>query len=350
MKTILVIEDDRIMRENMAELLDLAGYNVAVAINGKEGIRKALDIIPDLIVCDIKMPEIDGYGVLHVLGRKSETAHIPFIFVTAKTERADRRKGMEMGADDYLTKPFEDTELLKTVETRLEKNKIATKEYTGNMKGIDEFFNDANSLLNAKSIVDRSMLLDYQPKEMIFRSGDYPHFLYFIEIGRAKSFRVNLDGKELISKIYSAGDFFDYQSLFEERVYNESAEALEQSKILKIPKDDFLALIYENRDVAYKFMKIISKNLTEKQEELIQMAYDSVRKRVATKLLEIIPENTKDNSVTISRADMAALVGTTTETLVRTLTELKDLHIIHTEAQKISLLNRENLLKFSKAW
>ena len=295
------------------------------------------------------MPVLDGYGVLHVLSKSPATSGIPFIFVTAKTERKDVRKGMEMGADDYLTKPFEDTELLKAVETRLSKSAIVKKDYSVDAEGINEFINEANILVSLKESSSKTELQVYEPKELICKTGDYPRFIFFIESGMVKSYRINADGKELISNTYEAGDFFGYQSVLEERTYNESAMALETSKILKITKEDFLSLIFKNRDVAYKLIKIISKNLSEKEDELIHMAYDSVRKRVALKLRELIPPEGGD-SITISRTDLAAMVGTTTETLVRTLTEFKDLNIIDTDTQNIILLDREKLDELSRSW
>src|SRR5210317_2043506 len=100
MKTILLIEDDTVLRENTAELLELYNYNVISASNGKIGVEKAKSILPDIIVCDIMMPELDGYGVLEALSKNSDTKYIPFIFLSAKTKHQDIRKGMNLGADD----------------------------------------------------------------------------------------------------------------------------------------------------------------------------------------------------------------------------------------------------------
>src|SRR5579871_6112565 len=121
MKKLLLIEDNTDIRENITELLQLNGYSVLTAKNGKAGVEIAVKEIPDLIICDILMPVLDGYGVLHLLSRHKETFGIPFIFLTAKSEKADFRKGMELGADDYLTKPFDGIELLNAVEIRLKK-------------------------------------------------------------------------------------------------------------------------------------------------------------------------------------------------------------------------------------
>src|SRR5215217_5011661 len=114
-KRVLVIDDNTDIRENTAEILDLAGYKTFTAENGKRGVEIAIKEKPDLVVCDIMMPELDGYGVLHLLRKNAGTLNTPFIFLTAKIERTYFRKGMEMGADDYITKPFEDIELLNAI-------------------------------------------------------------------------------------------------------------------------------------------------------------------------------------------------------------------------------------------
>lgn len=349
MKTILVIEDDKIMRENISELLELAGYTVKQAKNGKEGVAIAKQLVPDLIICDIKMPELDGYGVIFMLGNDPNTAGVPFIFVTAKTARSDRRKGMEMGADDYLTKPFEDSELLEAVETRLKKSSILKKEFKQNTSGVHDFFREAGKQVKLETLTNNLDLEEYKPREVIFRTNDYPHYLYFIDKGQIKTYRLNDDGKELITNIYRTGDFFGYQPILEDRTYDENAEAIEKCKIQRIPKDDFMALMHQNWSIAFKMIKMISKSLSEKEEELIRMAYDSVRKRVALRLLEMIPEEGKE-AFSIYRTDLAALVGTTSETLIRTLTELKDLGIIETDGQKIILLDRQKLTQITRNW
>src|SRR5688500_16059085 len=129
MSTILVIDDNKDIRENTAEILSLAGYNTFTAENGKHGVEIALKEHPDVIICDIMMPVLDGYGVLHLLNKNESTRNIPFIFLSAKSERSDLRRGMEMGADDYITKPFEEVELLNAIEVRLKKKSFLEKQY-----------------------------------------------------------------------------------------------------------------------------------------------------------------------------------------------------------------------------
>jgi len=110
MKKILLIDDDDNVRDNAREIIELSNYRVVLAENGKVGVEKAIAEIPDLIVCDIRMPILDGFGVLHAIKKNDQTSHIPFIFLTATTSRGDFRRAMELGADDFITKPFEATD------------------------------------------------------------------------------------------------------------------------------------------------------------------------------------------------------------------------------------------------
>lgn len=127
MKKILIIEDAQSLRRDIQEMLTFEGFDVCGAENGIVGVQKAREVLPDLIICDIMMPGMDGYGVLEDLRKTPATSTIPFIFLTARTDRVDMRQGMELGADDYLTKPFTASELLATVNTRLEKKAVITE-------------------------------------------------------------------------------------------------------------------------------------------------------------------------------------------------------------------------------
>ncbi|MDJ1173161.1 hybrid sensor histidine kinase/response regulator [Roseofilum capinflatum] len=127
MKKILVIEDDPDVRDIILDVLEAEQYWVIGAEQGRRGVDLAIAHLPDLIICDVMMPELDGYGVLRELQHQPQTATIPFIFLTAKSTKFDQRQGMELGADDYITKPFMRTELLSAIATRLKKQKIQTE-------------------------------------------------------------------------------------------------------------------------------------------------------------------------------------------------------------------------------
>ena len=124
MKKLLLIEDDLVLRENTAEILVLSNFEVITASNGLEGVALAKSSMPDIIISDIMMPELNGHEVLEILANDERTKYIPFIFLSAKTERKDVRKGMNMGADDYITKPFEEEELISAIESRIAKASI----------------------------------------------------------------------------------------------------------------------------------------------------------------------------------------------------------------------------------
>eukprot|EP01089_Gocevia_fonbrunei_P000369 TRINITY_DN10383_c0_g1_i1.p1 TRINITY_DN10383_c0_g1~~TRINITY_DN10383_c0_g1_i1.p1 ORF type:complete len:172 (+),score=35.60 TRINITY_DN10383_c0_g1_i1:112-627(+) len=164
MKRILLIEDNKDVRENTADILELANYEVATAENGKIGVELAEKFRPDVIICDIMMPELDGYGVLEILGKNSTTASIPFIFLTAKTDRAEVRLGMNLGADDYLTKPFEEKELLEAISSRLRKSDFLKKEIAKNMEGLNKFLDEASQYGDMKSLSKDYPLKKYSKK------------------------------------------------------------------------------------------------------------------------------------------------------------------------------------------
>jgi EAL domain-containing protein (putative c-di-GMP-specific phosphodiesterase class I)/ActR/RegA family two-component response regulator len=129
MKKILVIEDEEIIRENILKLLKAEGFDVTGAENGAQGLNAAVSNLPDVIICDVMMPELDGYGVLMALRSNPVTATLPFVFLTGKAERSEMRQGMELGADDYLTKPFTKAELVGAISSRLKKQEAVAEHY-----------------------------------------------------------------------------------------------------------------------------------------------------------------------------------------------------------------------------
>src|ERR1041385_1246633 len=224
-KKILLIEDNNHMRENTAEILQLAHYDVLTAANGKIGVEIAQKEHPDLIICDVMMPVLDGYGVLHALSKNTDTSGIPFIFLTAKAERNDMRKGMEMGADDYLTKPFDDIELLNAVETRLKKMESLKKEFSKDLAGLNEFIRSARGIEDLRKLAEEQEVKTYGKKEIIYKEGAYPRGIYFLNKGKVKTSKSHEMGRELIISLYNDGEFFGYNALLEEGKYADSATA-----------------------------------------------------------------------------------------------------------------------------
>ncbi|MEP7375221.1 MAG: response regulator [Chitinophagaceae bacterium] len=346
MKSVLVIEDNNDIRENTAEILDMAGYKTFTAENGKKGVELALKEKPDLIVCDIMMPELDGYGVLHLLRKNAETQSTPFIFLTAKTERTDLRKGMEMGADDYITKPFEDIELLNAIEVRLKKAEVFDNKYTMSPQGISQFLKDVKDTGILDKLAEQYSIETYNKKQTLYQEGKRPRFLYYLVKGKVKAVRMHEDGKEYITDIFSDGDFMGYPALIEEKNYDDNAVVLEEADIMQIPKEDFLQMIYGDINVAAKFIRIITQNVKEKEERLLNLAYSSLRKRVAKALVDIHGKYNIDGGskpLEISREDIAHYIGTATESLIRTLSDFKAEKLIVIKDGKIAVSDIDKL-------
>ena len=331
MKKILVIEDNEDIRDNVAELLTLSGYEILEAENGKVGAQMALDNLPDLVLCDIMMPELDGYGVLHILSKHDETLHIPFIFLTAKADKVDVRKGMTLGADDYITKPFDETDLLTAIENRLKKS-----------------VNNSQTIIEKKEFSDvfkNKLTKHYQAKDIIYREGDTPSFVYFIEEGKVKIQKMNKDGKEVVFELCKSGDFFGYWSILQNSDQQDTAEVLEDSSVWLMPVNDFRTHLETNHEISGKFLKLLSNNLLVKEHKLLQMAYESVRKRIANALIELCDKYGEQNQLKmrVPRELIASMAGTSVETAIRMLSEFKSDHLIEINASEIGILEYEKL-------
>ena len=344
---ILIIEDNKDVLDNTTELLELAGYSVEGAENGKIGVTKAKELLPDLIICDIMMPEMDGYDVLYYLSIDPKTSTIPFIFLTAKSDAQDFRKGMELGADDYVTKPFEEIDLLKAIERRLAKSSKIKEVFSGKESSEIGDFDLEN--------VDKDHELFKNKKKKIFRAKNFiylqygsPTYLYYIKKGQVKTFKTNEDGKELITGLYKENEFFGYHSLLKEDEYSDSAIAVVETELNLIPKEEFHDLIKNRREVANEFIKMLSKEVMDKEKELLSLAYNSVKKRVADGLLKYFDKYSQEYSrgLQIPREDLANIAGTSTESVIRTLSEFKKDGLISSEGKTIYIQEEEELRNY----
>jgi CheY-like chemotaxis protein len=349
MKKILLIEDNLDVREMTSDILELENYNVATAENGQIGIEKAKLFVPDLILCDIMMPIMDGYEVFKQLSEDQTTASIPFIFLTAKSEKSDFRKGMTMGADDYLTKPFEAQDLIEAIEARIKKTCFLRKEFSRNVQGISEFIKEASKYQNLKDLPEERDLVVYHVKEEIYSEGAMAHKLYFIQSGEVKTYKHNENGKEYVTGMFKAGDFIGQLCVLgNSGVYTETAVALNDCEVCCIPKKDFTQLLFNNKEVSNKFIGMVSNNVLHMQNQLMGMAFDSVRKRAATALLELYDKGLikdDDLGISISREDFAGLIGTATETAIRVLSSFKDQSLIQLGQSRRIILKDKKLLQ-----
>jgi len=293
------------------------------------------------------MPVLDGYGVLHLINKNPGLNGIPFIFLSAKAERSDFRKGMELGADDYISKPFNDTELLSAVESRLKKAELLKAEYASTPAGLQHLITDFSEQKAIQQLSANRSTNKYKKKQLIYSEGNNPSRLFYIESGKIKTFKTNDDGKELTVGLYGEGDFLGYTALLEQAVYKETAEAIEEAELSIIPKEEFDQLINTSPEVARKFIKLLAKNVTDKETQLIGLAYNSLRKRVADALIALQLKFQKEGqaifSIHISREDLANMAGTATESLIRTLGDFKSEKLIEIKDGNISIINEKKL-------
>lgn len=340
MKKVLLIEDDRALRENTEELLELSGYSVITAANGKLGIQAAKEYLPDIIVCDIMMPELDGYSVLEDLSSNEGTKHIPFIFLSAKTEHKEIRKGMDMGADDYLTKPFEEEDLISALESRLAKAELLNQMIGPNIRKSRISEEEMRTLSELRNFFDENgELTSFKEEEIIYQEGSHSNKIYLILKGVVKCHRMDEDGKELITSLYRTNDFLGFTSFMNNIPHQESATAIEPVELTGISKENLKTILQKNKNISFELMELLTENISEIKAQLLQMAYSSVRKKTAQTLLqfaEVMNIKTED-PIKISRNDLASVAGIAPESLIRTLSGFKKEGLITIEGRNIRI-------------
>jgi CRP/FNR family transcriptional regulator, cyclic AMP receptor protein len=238
--------------------------------------------------------------------------------------------------------------LLNAIESRLQKINYQ-KEHANASKNLDDFFDEIKHEDALEKLTDSKVVNHYKKKQRIYSGGNHPHSLYYLNSGKIRTYKINETGKELTISLYNAGDFFGYNALLENTVYKENAETLEESEIGTIGRQDFEILINNNKKVAQKFIKLLARNVSEKEEQLINLAYNSLRKRVADAIITLSKKYKKEGNpdfiIHISREDLAHIAGTTTESLIRTLSDFKSEKLIEAEAGYVKVLNEKKLLQ-----
>lgn len=340
-KKILLIEDDTVVRENTAELLELSGYEVIAVANGKMGVTTAKNSLPNLIICDIMMPELDGYGVLEQLALEPATRNIPFVFLSAKTEHKDIRKGMDLGADDYLTKPFDEQELISAIESRLAKSSIQKE-------SLDETDNGLQTLNDLKNYFDDNGIeMNFHKGEQIFSENSHPNYVYLVSKGNVKCYKNEESGKELTTTLYKEDDLFGYIAVLHDTPRQLNAIALNDCSLMALPKETFRELLATNYKLVFEIINLLADNLEETRDQLLQMAYGSVRKKTASTILQFAEKlgGRRQDSIKISRNDLASVAGIATESLIRTLSALQKEGLIDIDGRNIKILDLEKLTK-----
>ncbi|MGB7785047.1 MAG: response regulator [Salinimicrobium sp.] len=340
-KTILLIEDDETLSKNLAELLEISNYTVLMAKNGRIGVEIARNELPDLIISDIMMPELDGYGVYEILRRNKDTRTIPFIFMSVKSEPGDVRKGMNMGADDYLTKPFEEQDLLEVISNRLAKRamfstkdkKVSHRSVIHDLESLQEYFRREGESVSIEK------------NEEVFQEGRIAGSVYLLETGMIKTFRLDEYGKELITEVHKNGNILGFYGFKSSIRYPESAQALEKTEAFRITSEDFIQKLLLSQDLTVEFAQILSDDLSILKTHLLEMAYGSVLKKTTNTILQFAEEIQGDPQqyIRISRSDLASVAGISTESFIRSLSCLKKEGLIDIVGRNIKILDLQKL-------
>ena len=347
MKKVLLIEDDAVLRDNTEELLELLNYEVFTAPNGIKGVAAAKSILPDVIVCDVMMPELDGYGVLENLSKDNTTKYIPFIFLSAKTERKDVRKGMDLGADDYITKPFSEDELTSAIESRLAKAAILKddreKYNTENANSNEGELRTLNDLKNFFD--DNGDMFKYEKGAIIYNEGQNSNYIYLILKGVVKCHKLDEQGKELTTALHKEDDLFGYTSFTQNIPYRETATAIKEVELVGITKEELKNILETNHKITLELIQLLTNDLTGVKDQLLQMAYSSVNKKTAMTILKFAEKlnHKPEDCIKISRSDLASVAGIATETLIRTMSSFKKQGLIEIEGRNIKILNLQKL-------
>jgi len=345
MKTVLLIEDDLTLLANTKELLELYDYKVWYAENGEIGVNLALQTNPDIIICDIMMPVLDGYGVFDKLKKNKATQCIPFIFLSCKTKINDVRKGMNLGSDDYVTKPFNIQDLIKTIESRLVKQAIFNHNTPKKVYPISEPLK-INSLNQLREFFKKAgEFEEFDKHEVIYKERKNADSIYFIEKGLLKTHRMDEFGKELITGIYKKEEFLGFYSFKKLSSYPETASALEKGSLYRLSTKRFQEILSGSHQLTLELAQLQSENLSVLRSHLLEMAYGSVLKKTTNTILKFV-DGTQNNlleAIKISRSDLASIAGISTESLIRSLSLLKKEKLIDIEGRNIKILNLQEL-------
>ena len=341
MKKILLIEKDDSIRSNLAQVLQLVNYEVHTAQDGNEAADLAMSMLPDLIICGAFLPLLEGFSLLQKLQNNPACKKSQVMFYTPKSENGNGH------VQEILTSSIDLGQQIKQLEIINAFNERVTKvEPQDNVQIKFESTKGIGSTTLAALLQDRDVSY-YKKKQVVFSEGNCARNLYFIKKGKIKTYQTNDYGKQLVVDLHSENDFIGYVPLIENTNYSETAEALEDTELVHIPKSDFNNIIKQNPDVMRLFFNLLTKSVSAKNNQMVGLAYNSLRKKVAEALLTICKkynaENLNDFIIDINRESLAAIAGTATESLVRTLTEFKGEKLIDIKNSYIRILDQKKL-------
>jgi len=341
---ILIVEDNNDVRENLSELLTLSGYDTIVATNGKEGVEAAQSQLPDLILCDIMMPEMDGYTVLRILSKSEPTASIPFLFLSAKTELTDVRRGMTLGADDYITKPFDDVELLDTIEFRLKKHKSHTAPPAPGQTMVNLPTGEQVLHTLPASLTDGETRF-IRKKDLLYAEGQTCRFVFVIKSGKAIATKIDNYAKEAVTRLYQYPMIVGVASAFAGSKYQETVKAFEDLEVIPIKKEDFNSFVLHHPSAAYFFLQELANHQVQADEKLLLQAFGSVRMKLAATLVDLYSFYQENGTavIPVAREELASMAGTAKETIIRCLSEFKEEGLVSIQGSDIIIPSIQKL-------
>jgi CRP/FNR family cyclic AMP-dependent transcriptional regulator len=234
------------------------------------------------------------------------------------------------------------------VESRLKKNELLRMEHPAGPAGSSDIATHAGSRNMIELIAEQGRMHQYKDRQVIYTEGNHALRLFYVQRGRVKTYKTNDSGKELVTGMYNAGEFFGYVPILEDTVYKETAETLGEAEIATIPKDSFEELIYTHPDALRKMMALLAGNIAQKEEQLLGLAYNSLRKKVANALLMVFEKyqggkNGTGATIDITRENLATIAGTAKESLIRTLSDFKEEQMIDILKGEIVILDEQKL-------
>lgn len=344
MKSILIIENNLKLLKNYAETLKIAGYHVDMAPSSDHGIKLAISKLPDLIVCNTELTNIDGFEVLSTLSANPSTSKIPFIFINSEASPEKIKRGIYRGAGNFVIRPFNSNQLTRAVETQFSKhkNQNGTLSPIANSKDSQQL--QDNGLEKLFTLISQSKTRHIKKKQTLYYEGDYAQWLYLIAEGSVKTFKLTNDGRQLITALYKSNDFVGLDNLLINLPLSENAEVTEDSSIYFISKTAVLELLNQYVDINQHFIKILSFNIHEKDNQLVELAYESVRKRLAQVLTRLAKDTVPIDQIDISRDELAGLAGIANETVSRILTDFKERKLIERNGSLIQIIDLDGLM------
>ncbi|TDQ76385.1 response regulator [Sphingobacterium yanglingense] len=343
MKNILIIENDPDLLGKYSDILRNSGYEVTAALNSKLGINLAISKLPSLILCNTVLSDIDGFGVLSVLSRNPSTTKIPFVFLNALSTPDIVKKGIACGADDFVTKPFQGGQLVRSVEARINKNKNQTSLPISEVDNIHP--HNGKGLEKLIDLISQCKIRHIKKKQMLYYESDHSQWLYLLIEGCIKTLKLTDDGRQMITGLYKPKSFIGLDTLLLDDPWLESAEATQNSSLYFISKSAIIDLLNEHVELNQHFIKILSANLHEKEDQLIELAYESVRKRLAQVLVRLNKDAVPIDQLDICRDELAGLAGIAIETVSRILTDFKERGLIERNGSQIQIIDLYGLIK-----